>query len=184
MLAVIGNEYITIIIGSEGQVVRIAESFHGHKFMAQVHLDHFRNFIYVIELFEGFYECQGLKTPIFVRDALQLLKDNRGRHQSLIWFREIPPLACPLTSNFSFWILPVLRIEAGYCRFYVDERSCHLRPSGCELLFEIHNFFDLCEEPTIDFGELKYVLQPETRAEGMANEENALRIRHAELLGD
>jgi hypothetical protein len=52
------------------------------------------------------------------------------------------------------------------------------------LFFEIDNFFELSEEPAVDFGELKNLFAGEARAKCMPNKEDAFGIRHAEPLSN
>src|ERR1700734_1985405 len=57
-------------------------------------------------------------------------------------------------------------------------------PRGRQFLLKIHNLLYLGEEPAVDFGELKNFLHAEARAQGVPDEEDSLRIGHAEFLAD
>src|SRR5205085_7265328 len=51
-----------------------------------------------------------------------------------------------------------------------------------EFFFEIDDFFNLSQEPWIDFGELKYFFHGETGSQGVTQEENAFGVWHTQLL--
>jgi Flp pilus assembly protein TadD len=57
-----------------------------------------------------------------------------------------------------------------------------LRPG--RLFLKIHNFLDLHQEPAVSLREVENLPDGETGAEGMADEEDALGVGHAQLAGD
>src|SRR5437868_7165465 len=57
--------------------------------------------------------------------------------------------------------------------------------SACSQLFlKIHNLLNLSEEPTVDPGQRKNLLDTEARAQRMAEKKDPLRIGHTQLPHD
>ena len=53
-----------------------------------------------------------------------------------------------------------------------------------QLLLKIHDFFDLHQEPAVDFREVENLLDGEAGADGVADEEDALGVGDAEFAAD
>ena len=53
-----------------------------------------------------------------------------------------------------------------------------------QLFFEVHDLFDLRQEPAVDFRELKHFFHAETGPQCVTQEENELSVGNAELLHD
>jgi hypothetical protein len=53
-----------------------------------------------------------------------------------------------------------------------------------KLLFEVHDLFDLNQEPTINLGQVENLLDGEAGAQGVADEEDAFGVGHAQLAAD
>ena len=57
-----------------------------------------------------------------------------------------------------------------------------LRPR--QFLFKIHDLFDLHQEPAVNFSEVENLLNGEAGAQGVADEEDALGVGHAQFAAD
>src|SRR5437899_11317503 len=55
---------------------------------------------------------------------------------------------------------------------------------GSQFLLKINNLLDLCQKPPVNFGELKDFFDGHSGAQRVADEKDALCVRHAQLLGD
>src|SRR5439155_2918886 len=55
---------------------------------------------------------------------------------------------------------------------------------GREFFLEIHNLFNLHQEPTVDSREVENLFDGESGAEGVADEEDAFGVGHAQLSAD
>ncbi len=53
-----------------------------------------------------------------------------------------------------------------------------------QLFFEVHDFFDLRQEPAVDFREVENLVEGKTGAQGVADEENAFGVGHAQFAAD
>ena len=57
-------------------------------------------------------------------------------------------------------------------------------PQARQFLLEIHDFLELDQEPAVNLGEVENLFDAETGAEGVADEENAFGVGHAEFAAD
>ena len=53
-----------------------------------------------------------------------------------------------------------------------------------QLLLKIHNLFDLHQKPAVNFREVENLLDGEAGAQGVADEEDALGVGHAQFATD
>ncbi len=53
-----------------------------------------------------------------------------------------------------------------------------------QFFLKIHNLFDLHQEPAVNFREVENLLNCEAGAEGVADEEDAFGVGHAEFAAD
>ena len=65
----------------------------------------------------------------------------------------------------------------------IDRRYSSILCGG-EFFFEVNDFFDLHQEPTVNFGEVEDFFDGEAGAEGVADEKDALGVGDAEFAGN
>src|ERR1051325_11711112 len=53
-----------------------------------------------------------------------------------------------------------------------------------QFLLEIHQLLNLRQKPAVDPGQIEYFIDREAGSKGMADEENPLRVGHAQLAAD
>jgi hypothetical protein len=69
-------------------------------------------------------------------------------------------------------------------RLTIGFRSGNMIPGGGQLFLKIHSLFDLHQKPAVDFREVENLLNGESGAQGVADEEDAFGVGHAQLAAD
>ena len=68
-----------------------------------------------------------------------------------------------------------------------SDSRCHVSQSilrPCQLLLKIHDLFDLHQKPAVNLREVENLLDGEAGAQGVADEEDAFGVGHAQLAAD
>src|ERR1022692_3291097 len=94
-----------------------------------------------------------------------------------VWhFKNLPPCCYDLEITICDF-----KFQLRLARTLAPPKSI-LRPG--QFLLQIHDLLDLHEKPAVDFRQVENLFDGKSGAEGVADEENPLRVRHAQFAAD